>query len=256
MIRTSEQRICPTHLQDVTAEGPCFLCQGAELCPPLGEGSSRLQFAFEFAALRLSSCLPTTPGKKKLGKKRVSGRFDSYMHGRIRALMYSFDDTNLFLCMWNSLAFDSRARIWFYARHHNFVGLTHFVFSVDLSFRADADWSSSCTEMPAFGPMYIVFRLLLLMVVWVLPFWFLRLCFVCVSFRLLALYVSKYFIWGCLFRASWNCTVCIFCTALSLSVPIFGNCDYPVARACRLKKRLSQIFPRRCKEEWAFPQDL
>ena len=61
--------------------------------------------------------------------------------------MHCFDDKNSFLCMWNSLAFDSRARIWFYARHHNFVGLTYFVFSVDLSFRADADWSSSCTEI-------------------------------------------------------------------------------------------------------------
>ena len=49
-------------------------------------------------------------------------------------------------------------------------------------------------RLPASGPMCIVFRLLLLMVVWVLPFWFLRLCFVCVSFRQLALYVSKYFI--------------------------------------------------------------
>ena len=27
------------------------------------------------------------------------------------------------------------------------IGLTYFVFSVDLSFRADADWSSSCTEI-------------------------------------------------------------------------------------------------------------
>ena len=54
------------------------------------------------------------------------------------------------------LAFDPRAfsslltrelRIWFYARHHNFVGLTYFVFSVDFRFRVDADWSRSCTEI-------------------------------------------------------------------------------------------------------------
>ena len=54
------------------------------------------------------------------------------------------------------LAFDPRAfsslltrelRIWFYARHHNFVGLTYFVFSVEFRFRVDADWSRSCTEI-------------------------------------------------------------------------------------------------------------
>ena len=80
-------------------------------------------------------------------KERGSGRIDSCIRARIRALMHCFDDKNSFLCMWNSLAFDPRARIWFYARHHNFVGLTYFVFSVDLSFRADADWSCSCTEI-------------------------------------------------------------------------------------------------------------
>ena len=84
---------------------------------------------------------------KKKGKERGSGRIDSCIRARIRALMHCFDDKNSFLCMWNSLAFDSRARIWFFARHHYFVGLTFFVFSVDLSFRADADWSSSCTEI-------------------------------------------------------------------------------------------------------------
>ena len=57
------------------------------------------------------------------------------------------DDKNSFLCMWNSLAFDLRACIWFYARHYNFFGLTYFVFSVDFSFRTDTDWSSSCTEI-------------------------------------------------------------------------------------------------------------
>ena len=86
---------------------------------------------------------PALPKKKERG----SGRIDSCIRARIRALMHCFDDKYSFLCMWNSLAFDSRARIWFYARHHNFVGLTYFVFSVDLSFRADADWSSSCTEI-------------------------------------------------------------------------------------------------------------
>ena len=54
------------------------------------------------------------------------------------------------------LAFDPRAfsslltrelRIWFYARHYNFVGLTFFVFSVEFRFRVDADWSRSCTEI-------------------------------------------------------------------------------------------------------------
>ena len=88
---------------------------------------------------------PCTAKKKR--KERGSGRIDSCIRARIHALMHCFDDKNSFLCMWNSLAFDSRARIWFYARHHNFVGLTCFVFSVDLSFRADADWSCSCTEI-------------------------------------------------------------------------------------------------------------
>ena len=53
------------------------------------------------------------------------------------------------------LAFDPRAfsslltrelRIWFHARHHNFVGLT-YVFSVEFRFRVDADWCRSCTEI-------------------------------------------------------------------------------------------------------------
>ena len=54
------------------------------------------------------------------------------------------------------LAFDPRTfsslltrepRIWFYARHHNFVGLTYFVLSVEFRSQVDADWSRSCTDI-------------------------------------------------------------------------------------------------------------
>ena len=171
------------HLQDVTAEGPCFCivpCRSAPLsfwsrcrtlpsprgglvafaiclCLRAGPPHPREQKKTARARIREpTKKLPPPPKKKSQGpdpctakKKKRKGEWSNrLLHSCcIRALMHCFDDKNSFLCMWNSLAFDSRARIWFYARHRNFVGLTYFVFSVDLSFRADADWSSSCTEI-------------------------------------------------------------------------------------------------------------
>ena len=147
--------------------------QGAELCPPLGEGSSLLQFAFVFvlahhplqgekktarARIREPTKNYPPPKKKKPRtgplhcKKKRKEKKGGVVESTLAfvpafVLLCTALMIKTFLCMWNSLAFDSRTRIWFYARHHNFVGLTYFVFSVDLSFRADADWSSSCTEI-------------------------------------------------------------------------------------------------------------
>ena len=65
-------------------------------------------------------------------------------------------------------------------------------------------------RLPAYGPMYIVFRLLPLMFVWVLLFWF------CLAF------------FGLLV---WQLAL-----VRLLLVSFIGDCDHPVARACRRKK--------------------
>ena len=166
--------------------------------------------------------------------------------------MHCFDDKNSFLCMWNSLAFDPRARIWFYARHHNFVGLTYFVFSVNLSFRADADWSCSCTEIAGLWTHVHSFPLAAFDD--------------CVGVAFLVLFVF-FFGFACLAACAFTFTSCLLhwrlrspcrgrlqrkkkrnfsrllrlysqlqCTALTF-VSYIGDCDHPVARACRGKKK-------------------
>ena len=51
--------------------------------------------------------------------------------------------------------------------------------------------------------------------------------------------------------ASWNYTECINCTVLSLSVPISGDCDNPVACAGRPKKNNESEVPRVIGRLWA-----
>ena len=155
------------HLQDVT-DPVSVLClavlrlspsgQGAELRPPLGEGSSLCLRAgpsgkkqhgpgFEnrpknYPPEEKKAKDRTSPLQKKR-KERGSGRIDSCIRARIRvhAELLAFDPRAF------SSLLTREVSIWFYARHRNFVGLSYFVFSVEFRFRVDADWSRSCTEI-------------------------------------------------------------------------------------------------------------
>ena len=91
--------------------------------------------ARRFCNLPLSSC--------QNKKERGNGRIDSCIRARIRvhAELLAFDPRAFSSLLTREL------RIWFYARHRNFVGLSYFVFSVEFRFRVDADWSRSCTEI-------------------------------------------------------------------------------------------------------------
>ena len=89
-------------------------------------------------------------------------------------------------------------------------------------------------RLMASGPMYIVFRLLPLLVVWLLLFWF---CFcgfwVFVHFGSLRLYnLNSSVRFSCSFS---GCTA-NYLVQLFL-VSFIGDCDHPVARACRGKKK-------------------
>ena len=159
------------HLQDVTAEGPCFgivPCRSAPLSfwsrcrtspsPRGGLVAFAICLSLRAGPRKKNSLGPDSrtdqklpPGKKKprtgllhcKKKERGSGRIDSCIRARIRvyAELLAFDPRAFSSLLTRELS------IWFYARHRNFVGLTYFVFYVEFRFRVDADWSRSCTEI-------------------------------------------------------------------------------------------------------------